>query len=142
MKNFGPVLREARTNKGLTQADIAKHLNFDHTYISKAEGGVSVDTIDKIAKAYKEYAELHSRNVLLGLYDEGPFVTVEFLLSIPGELREETRGGAYPFEASKVYDGVRFFAISKNSLLDEAEAEMVLREEAERLRAETLEVLG
>jgi len=39
MKNFGPVLREARTNKGLTQADIVKHLNFDHTYISKMENG-------------------------------------------------------------------------------------------------------
>lgn len=37
MKNFGPVLREARTNKGLTQADIAKHLNFDHALASLHE---------------------------------------------------------------------------------------------------------
>ncbi len=35
--NFGPILRAHREAKGLTQADIAKHLNFDHTYISKIE---------------------------------------------------------------------------------------------------------
>jgi transcriptional regulator with XRE-family HTH domain len=37
MKHFGPDLRKARTRKGLTQADIAKHLNYDHSYISKVE---------------------------------------------------------------------------------------------------------
>lgn len=35
--NFGPILRAAREAKGLTQQDIAKHLNYDHSYISKLE---------------------------------------------------------------------------------------------------------
>ncbi len=100
-----------------------------------------MDTIDKIAKVYKEYVELKHKNVT-GFYDNGVFVREGLLLAIPGELREEIRSGIYPFETSKVYNGVRFFAISKKSLLGEAEAERALREEAEQMEAETLEVLG
>lgn len=51
MKNFGPVLREARTRKGLTQADIARHLNYDHTYISKIENNkASFPDLDTLLK--------------------------------------------------------------------------------------------
>lgn len=36
--NFGHDLKKARLRKGLTQLDVAKHLCFDHTYVSKMEG--------------------------------------------------------------------------------------------------------
>lgn len=37
--NFGHELKKARLRKGLTQLDVAKHLCFDHTYVSKMENG-------------------------------------------------------------------------------------------------------
>jgi transcriptional regulator with XRE-family HTH domain len=39
LANFGSVLREHRNTKGLRLIDIADHLKFDHTYISKIETG-------------------------------------------------------------------------------------------------------
>lgn len=48
---FGPILRAAREKKGLTQLDVAKHLNYDHTFISKLEcGKASLPDLDTLLR--------------------------------------------------------------------------------------------
>ena len=49
-KIFREQLRDARTNAGLSQEDLAKKMGWDQTYVSKIERGVRrVDVVELIA---------------------------------------------------------------------------------------------
>ncbi len=102
-----------------------------------------METLNKIVRTHKEYAELIKKGLIMSFYPEGVHVGSRFFISIPGQLHEKDRDSAdYPFEIYKIYDGIRLFALSKNSMLAEAEVYEELREEAKWLEAETLEIWG
>lgn len=47
---FGELLRELRTKKGLTQAELGADCNLDRTYISLLERGIRQPTIGTLFK--------------------------------------------------------------------------------------------
>jgi transcriptional regulator with XRE-family HTH domain len=53
---FGKVLRELRTERGISQEKLAEYCDLDRTYISLLERGLrqpTITTVFKIAKAIK-----------------------------------------------------------------------------------------
>jgi len=72
--SFGPILRAYRERKGLTQADIAKHLNYDHSYISRLEAGIGNPDLDTLLK--------------WAFYVGAKSVIAEYVISYPAPAKE------------------------------------------------------
>lgn len=69
--DFGPIFKEARISKGMTQKDIGKHLNFDHTYISKMENGLA--PMPELGKLLRWATLVGTRKVVLNYVKNYPF---------------------------------------------------------------------
>ena len=66
---FGTILRELRTNKELTQQQLADYAGIDRAYISELERGIfmpSIETVFKIADVLK----VKPQQIIERVYDQ------------------------------------------------------------------------
>ena len=66
---FGTILRELRTNKELTQQQLADYAGIDRAYISELERGIlmpSIETVFKIADVLK----VKPQQIIEKVYDQ------------------------------------------------------------------------
>ena len=72
------------------------------------------DILKKMIKLHQNFKELYEAGVI-AVNRDNIHVTEDFILNMPGKLHEKHRenGSKYPFFACKYYNGIEFFALSK-----------------------------
>ena len=76
------------------------------------------DLCDSLIDLQHSFKELHGVGVI-SIHTDDIHVEEDYLLKIPGYMREvKHKNSSYPWEAWKMYKGVKFFSISKERLTD------------------------
>lgn len=93
MVTFGPTLRRLREDRGLSQSRLAERAGFDHSYVSRLEGGARQPTrgaVNDLAAALAcTEAEQDALLLAAGFVNGQPRVTDPNLLLIDEALQDD-----------------------------------------------------